>query len=314
MFSLALSPIITLSFHSCVLKCKSSRPAAWQVMFLALISISEVKGRHDIFCPAVTTVTYMLPVQDGTLLRGPPSLSSKLIMNQSVWNIYGCPPTPPPSPFLAWGQLDYPRWPLLSESGKPLALSCQYSSVDLQLRQVRLLFPHMLICIRQHVWEMACWLPLLLVPKPTVASLPLSFSTLFFSRGKGFLIPGMPEKGPLRITLAKPLSLQEIHCLLKKVVGVENQGEVLFFLSFSLFPWKVITGLKKSPFLALKFSRNCISYFLFLLLFFFQTAGGILEVENVKAGAWERGREGRFREGCAHWEAMLNIQGKCLLF
>lgn len=58
----------------------------------------------------------------------------------------------------------------------------------------------------------------------------------------------MPEKTPLRITLAKPLSLQEIHCLLKKVVGAENQGEVLFFLSSLLFPWKVITGLKKSPF------------------------------------------------------------------
>lgn len=53
-------------------------------MLLALISISEVKGRDDIFCPAAVTVTYMLPVQDGTLLRGPPSLSSKLIMNQSV--------------------------------------------------------------------------------------------------------------------------------------------------------------------------------------------------------------------------------------
>lgn len=61
-------------------------------MLLALISISEVKGRDDIFCPAVVTVTYILPVQDGTLLRGPPSLSSKLIMNQSVWNIYGPPP------------------------------------------------------------------------------------------------------------------------------------------------------------------------------------------------------------------------------
>lgn len=93
MFSLALSPIIALSFYSHVLKCKSSSPAAWQVMFLALISISQVKGQDDIFCPAVMTVTYMLPVQDGTLLRGPPSLSSKLIMNQSVWNIYGCPPS-----------------------------------------------------------------------------------------------------------------------------------------------------------------------------------------------------------------------------
>lgn len=116
---------------------------------------------------------------------------------------------------------------------------------------------------------------LLLVPKPTVASLsPLSlyFSPPFFfsslsSLRKGFLIPGMPEKGPLRITLAKPLSLQEIHCLLKKVVGVENQGEVLFFLSFSLFPWKVITVLKKSPFFGTQVfffffpSRNCISYF-----------------------------------------------------
>lgn len=95
----------------------------------------------------------------------------------------------------------------------------------------------------------------------------------------------MPEKGPLRITLAKPLSLQEIHCLLKKVVGVENQGEVLFFLSFSLFPWKVITGLKKSPFLALKFFSQLHFIFHPSFFFFFQAAGGILEVENVKAGA-----------------------------
>lgn len=92
----------------------------------------------------------------------------------------------------------------------------------------------------------------------------------------------MPEKGPLRITLAKPLSLQEIHCLLKKVVGVENQGEVLFFLSFSLFPWKVITGLKRSPFFW--HSSFLITAF-HISPFFFQAAGGILEVENVKAGA-----------------------------
>lgn len=98
-FSLALSPIIARSLYSsCVLKCTSSSPAVWQVMLLALISISEVKGRDDIFCPAAVTVTYMLPVQDGTLLRGPPSLSSKLIMNQSVWNIYGCPHPVPYTP------------------------------------------------------------------------------------------------------------------------------------------------------------------------------------------------------------------------
>lgn len=217
-------------------------------MFLALISISEVKGQDDIFCPAAVTVTYMLPVQDGTLLRGPPSLSSKLIMNQSVWNIYGC--STPPTHFLPWGQLEHPWWPLLSESGKPLALSYQYSSVDLQLRRVRLLFPHI-----ANLHSPACVGDGMLTASPpcsqTHCCLPLSvffYFFFFFSRGKGFLIPGMPEKGPLRITLAKPLSLQEIHCLLKKVVGVENQGEVLFFLSFSLFPWKVITGLKKSPF------------------------------------------------------------------
>lgn len=139
-----------------------------------------------------------------------------------------------------------------------------------------------------------------------------SFFFFFFSRRKGFLIPGMPEKGPLRITLAKPLSLQEIHCLLKKVVGLENQGEVLFFLSFSLFPWKVITGLKKSPFFGTQVFSQL--HFIFHSSYFFQAAGGILEVENLKAGACERGREGRLREGCAHWEAMLNIQGKCLLF
>lgn len=92
----------------------------------------------------------------------------------------------------------------------------------------------------------------------------------------------MPEKGPQRITLAKPLSLQEIHCLLKKVVGVENQGEVLFFLSFPLFPWKVITGLKKTLFFGSQvFSQLHFTYH----SFFFQAAGGILEVENVKAGA-----------------------------
>lgn len=40
-------------------------------MFLALISVPEVKGRDYIFCPAAVTVTYMLPVQDGTLLATP---------------------------------------------------------------------------------------------------------------------------------------------------------------------------------------------------------------------------------------------------
>lgn len=53
-------------------------------MFLALISISKVKGQDDVFSPAVVSVTYMVPVQDGTLLQDPPSLSSKLMMNQSV--------------------------------------------------------------------------------------------------------------------------------------------------------------------------------------------------------------------------------------
>lgn len=156
-------------------------------MFQALISISEVKGQGDIFCPVAVPVTYMLPVEDVTLLRGPPSLLSKLIMNQSLWNIYGCPHSPAnPTLFFAWGQLEHPQWPLLSVSGKLLALSYQYSSVDLQLRRVRLLFPHMLICIRQHVREMACWLPLLLVPKPTVAaSLSPSLSFFFFLRGRG---------------------------------------------------------------------------------------------------------------------------------
>ena len=111
-----------------------------------------------------------------------------------------------------------------------------------------------------------CCLPL------SVFFLLFSFFLFFFLRGKGFLIPGMPEKGPLRITLAKPLSLQEIHCLLKKVVGVENQGEVLFFLSFSLFPWKVITGLKKSPFFGTQVflaTAFHISPFLFFFFFFF---------------------------------------------
>lgn len=179
-----------------------------------------------------------------------------------------CPHTHAPTPtLLVWGQLEHPQWPLLSESGKPLALSYQYSSVDLQLRRVRLLFPHMLICICHQVWELACWLPLFLVLGPTVASpsqysstsSPSFSSSSFFSRRKGLLIPGMPEKGPLRITLAKPLSLQEIHCLLKKVVGLENQGEVLFFLSFS--HGKLLRVWRKVLFLALKFSRNCISYF-----------------------------------------------------
>lgn len=200
MFSLALSPIIALSFYSHVLKCKSSSPAAWQVMFLALISISQVKGQDDIFCPAVMTVTYMLPVQDGTLLRGPPSLSSKLIMNQSVWNIYGCPPTQPDvhththTPFLPsllpWGQLEHPWWPLLSESGKPLALSYQYSSVDLQLRRVRLLFPHI-----ANLHSPACVGDGMLAASPpcsqTYCCLPLSvffyFFFFFFSERERFL-------------------------------------------------------------------------------------------------------------------------------
>lgn len=141
----------------------------------------------------------------------------------------------------------------------------------------------------------------MLAASPRAASLTLfnfCFSFFFFSspqEGKVSLIPGMPEKGPLRITLAKPLSLQEIHCLLKKVVGVENQGEVLFFLSFSLFPWKVITGLKKSPF----FGSQVFSqlYFIFHPSSFFSLhpAGGILEVENLKAGACKRGGESNGR-------------------
>lgn len=239
-------------------------------------------------------------------------------------------------------------------------MSYQYSCAGLQLRRVRLLFLHALICICHHVWwEMACRLPpsfffFSFTPpcSQTYCCLPplsVFFSPLFFfplpSLRKGFLIPGMPEKGPLRITLAKPLSLQEIHCLLKKVVGVENQGEVLFFLSFSLFPWKVITVLKKSPFFGTQVFFFFFSqlHFIFhssssppllavtppsppaFFFFFFTSAGGILEVENLKAGACERGRgdgggggcvgaEGIRGGLCAHWEAMLNIQGKCLLF
>lgn len=144
----------------------------------------------------------------------------------------------------------------------------------------------------------------MLAASPRAASLTLfnfCFSFfLFFSpqEGKVSLIPGMPEKGPLRITLAKPLSLQEIHCLLKKVVGVENQGEVLFFLSFSLFPWKVITGLKKSPFFGTQVFSQL--YFIFhpsssSFFFCLHPAGGILEVENLKAGACKRGGESNGR-------------------
>lgn len=44
-------------------------------------------------------------------------------------------------------------------------------------------------------------------------------------------------------------------------------------------------GFEEVLFLALKFSPNCISYFTLPFPFFFQAAGGILEVENVKAGA-----------------------------
>lgn len=177
MFSLALSPIITPSSCSGVLKCKSSSPAAWQVMFLALISISEVKGRHDIFHPAAVTVTYTLPVH---FYEAHPACRANWLWINLCETFMGGATLllPCARPIRA------PSWPLLSESGKPLALSYQYSSVDLQLRRGRLLFPHMLICIRQHVWEMACWLPLLLVPKPTVASLPLSVSTFVFQEGK----------------------------------------------------------------------------------------------------------------------------------
>lgn len=45
-----------------------------------------------------------------------------------------------------------------------------------------------------------------------------------------------------------------------------------------------------SSFLATAFHISPFSFF-FSFFFFFQVAGGILEVENVKAGAWERGRE-----------------------
>lgn len=129
----------------------------------------------------------MLPVQDGTLLRGPPSLSSKLIMNQSVWNIYACPP------LLAWGQLEHPRWPLLSESGKP---PCIVISIFLCWSPAEAsptaLSTHANLHFCHHVWEMARWPPLLLVPKPTVASLSLffflllllSFFFFFFKDGK----------------------------------------------------------------------------------------------------------------------------------
>lgn len=245
MFSLALSPIIALSLYSCVLKCKSSSPAVWQVMFLALISISEVKGRNDVFCPATVTVTYMLPVQDGTLLQGPPSLSGKLIMNQSVWNIYGCHP----HPFTCVR-------PIRASSVAPAVwvreTPCTVISIFLCWSPAEA--SPAALSTHANLHSPACVGDGMLAASPPCSQtycclfLSVFFYFFFFSRGKGFLIPGMPEKGPLRITLAKPLSLQEIHCLLKKVVGVENQGEVLFFLSFSLFPWKVITGLKKSPF------------------------------------------------------------------
>lgn len=97
---------------------------------------------------------------------------------------------------------------------------------------------------------------------------------------------------PLRITLAKPLSLQEIQCLLKKMVGVENQGEVLFFLSFSLFPWKVITSLKKSPFFwHSSFLVTTFHISPFLLLLFFK-------IFLLQAGWWI------FRSG--------KCEGRCL--
>lgn len=56
-------------------------------------------------------------------------------------------------------------------------------------------------------------------------------------------------------------------------------------------------GFEEKSFLALKFSRNCISYFtlLFFFIFFFQTAGGSLAVENLKAGACKRGGEANGR-------------------
>ena len=165
-------------------------------------------------------------------------------------------------------------------------------------------------------WHAGClsssFLNLLLPPSLCLLLLLLLLLLFYFPRGKGFLIPGMPEKGPLRITLAKPLSLQEIHCLLKKVVGVENQGEVLFFLSFSLFPWKVITGFEEKSFFW--HSSFLVTAFHISPLFFFFSSGWW----NFRSGKCEgrclRERERRFREGCAHWEAMLNIQGKCLLF
>lgn len=163
-------------------------------------------------------------------------------------------------------------------------------------------------------------------------SLSVSFSTFFswtfyffffFKEGKVSWFLACQRRVPLRITLAKPLSLQEIQCLLKKMVGVENQGEVLFFLSFSLFPWKVITSLKKSLFFwHSSFLVTAFHISPFLLLLFFKIlllqAGwwifrsGKCEGRCLSEGEGERG--GSSGEGFAHWEAMLNIHGKCLLF
>lgn len=74
-------PTIRPPLRSCGLRCGRSIPAARQVMSPDLISISEAKGRDDIFCPAAATPTDVLEVKDGALLRAPPSLSSKPIMN-----------------------------------------------------------------------------------------------------------------------------------------------------------------------------------------------------------------------------------------
>lgn len=197
---------------------------------------------------------------------------------------------PPLLTLVAWGQLEHPRCRVPEAPYIVISVFCRWSPAEASPAA---------LSTHANSPLPSCLGDGTLAASPCTASLTLfnfCFPFFFPQEGKVSLIPGMPEKGPLRITLAKPLSLQEIRCLLKKVVGVENQGEVLFFLSFSLFPWKVITGLKKSPFFGTQvFLATVFHSSPFFFLFFFQMTGGILEVENLKAGACKRGGESNGR-------------------
>lgn len=210
MFPLALSPIRASSFCLVVvLQCNKS--CFW-------LSFQLLQWKGDIY--SVLLLFQWLTRPKLEILQGPPSLSSTLTINQSLWNIYVLYTLSFTFPSLG------PNLRVISSpsrQGSPLfivmSIFVWWSPAE---AGVWLLFLYKLICICQDVCvEMACCG--CLVSLFLILLLPLSLSVFFnyffsffffFLRRKGFLIPSMPERGPLRITLAKPLSLQEIQCLL----------------------------------------------------------------------------------------------------